>query len=393
MAMQNDSLAKIADTVGEIADLVRSIARTAVSGRPQMRPAAVATGLTAGGGSGGMVGRAVANPAAALAAATRGFVGAAAVAAAALQQIGGAVQGFVGAISPAAVMQFQLAMHNLSAALGALFKPILDMATTLARQFNATLTPAIEKLQPVITQLAQAFGSVVTVWVGAFASVLKSLMPAFKFFADLVSAIAPLFQSLYAGIAGFASVIAGLVKTLLAGFGVDTGDLMDTFKDAVRLLADGLLIMTAAILSFVDSIYGSTMGKDFAKGATEALGEGERRGTVGAARNAQIGGIADFGNVVARNALLAGVGGATPEDQAKAQREKLIERLNAIAASAGSAEKTLKELLKQHAQMIIDGTTGKVYEKAQNAAIGAAIGTLLLPGAGTVIGGIAGVKR
>lgn len=389
MATQNDILTSIADGVVEIAGMLRSMARSAINAAPAIQPRGASSSVFQP--SAQQVGEAAGNPAASLAVATRGFVGAATATTVALQQMGGMVQGFVAALNPSAVLQFQYAMHNLSASLGVLFKPILDLVTHLAKQFNAALTPAFEKLQPIVTQISQAFGSVISVWIGAFASILQSLLPAFKFFADMVEAAVPWIQAFYAMISGLVKALMGLVQSILAAFGIDSKDFLGAFKDAVRAMADAALLTVAALLKLVDSLLGTTLGADFVKGVTEALGKGERRETIGAARNAQISGLAEFGASVARNALLAGVaGGATPEDQAKAQREKLIARLDQIAAMTGNVREMLYKLAEYHVELLVEGTKGKVYDRATKVAAGAAAGTLAAPGIGTVIGGIAG---
>lgn len=319
----------------------------------------------------------------AIAGAVKDFVAAFTTPITVLRQLGDSVQGFVAALNPAPVLQWQLAMHNLTAAFGYALQPLLESFTRIAREMNSFLTPAFERLRPIIAQVGDALASIGTDTMGALASILKSLTPAFQFLADVLDAVVPAFRVLAAGIAGFVSVIAGVFRNIREAFGFGGG--IDGFKDAMRRLAESALLAAASILKFVDSILGTTFGDDFIKGVVDALGGGERRETVGAPRNPMTTGFSEFGSMVARNSLLAGVGGASPEDKAKQQREEMIKILQEIDNHFPSLFKMVND--------IAAAAIPKVYEKTPGALAGAAIGSAIMPGIGTAIGGIIGATR
>lgn len=265
---------------------------------------------------------------------------------AAFNQIVGAARGFVAALNPAAVMAMNREFANLSAAIGVALEPVVQVAAQVLAEFNSAITPVMQKLRPVVEQVAKAFGQVASVFAGAFASVLTSLAPAFQFLADVVSAVVPVLEAWYAAIAGAVEAVAGVVRGVLSYFGVDMGSVMDGFKSAMRDMAQAALEAAATVLRWVDALAGSSMAADFAKGVRKALApdEQDRRKTVAVATNAQVGGLAEFTNQFARNALLAGPGGVKGKDEEeRAWRERVAKSLDGIAA--GDTGEVLKKIL------------------------------------------------
>ncbi|MFO0846616.1 MAG: hypothetical protein U0797_30325 [Gemmataceae bacterium] len=292
---------------------------------------------------------------------------------AAFNQVVGDARGFVAALNPAAVMAMDREFRNLSAAVGVALEPVIRVAVGVLAEFNSAITPVMQKLRPVVEQVAKAFGQVASVFAGAFASVLTSLAPAFRFLADVVSAVVPVLEAWYAAIAGFAEVVAGVVRGILSYFGVDMTSVMDGFKSAMKSLSEKMLLAAAHVLKFVDALAGTSMAADFARGVRRSLapGDDDRRKTVAVATNAQVGGLAEFTNQFARNALLAGPGGVQSKDaEERARWTKLLDGIDELAAKDSSqylAE--LKQAIAAAAQDIISAVAGKVYDSARDGAV------------------------
>ncbi len=244
------------------------------------------------------------------------------------KKVTSAVEGFAVALSPASALVFNQSLRDLAATIGTALEPVLEVATGVVQEFAASLAPALEKLRPVAEQLAKTFGHIANVFSGAFASVLQSLAPAFRVLADVVSALVPVFQAFYAGVAGLVSALGGL-------FGqADWQSVTDTLKDAFRSLASYAIQAAAHVAKFADSLLGTSLARDFARGARQALLADEARGEAqrAAPRNAGVTDLASFGRSVTAAALLAGpLGGRTKEDEERAWRESVARNLEAIA--------------------------------------------------------------
>lgn len=264
----------------------------------------------------------------------------------AFKQVAGAAAGFVQALNPAAVMAMNLELRNLAAAIGVALEPVIRVAVGVLAEFNSAITPVMQKLRPVVEQVAKAFGQVASVFAGAFASVLTSLAPLFQFLADAISAVVPVVEAFYAGIAGFVKAFVGVVRGILSYFGVDMDSVMDGFKSAMRDMAQAALEAAATVLRWVDALAGSSMAADFVEGIRDALtpDDSDRRKTTAVATNAQVGGLAEFTNQFARNALLAGPGGVqSKDDEERAWRERVIDSLDGIVD--GNTGEVLKKIL------------------------------------------------
>jgi hypothetical protein len=140
--------------------------------------------------------------------------------------------------------------------------------------------------------------------------------------------VVPTVEAFYAGIAGLVAAVSGL-------FGGDWKNVTDSLKEAFRTLSSYAIQAAAYILRFTDSLLGTNLARDFAKGARQALLPEESRDTPqkAAPRNAGVGGLAECGRQVTEAALTAGLlgTGRTKEDDERAWRESVVKNLEAIA--------------------------------------------------------------
>lgn len=119
-------------------------------------------------------------------AAIAGLAGAASGAVSAISGLAQAVGRFVEASNPAEMMRFQIAMRDLSAAVGRVFEPVILVLTEFANVVNSFITSLQPVIGPIVAQLAAAWGMLARAVLDAVAPIVESLVPVFGLLADVV---------------------------------------------------------------------------------------------------------------------------------------------------------------------------------------------------------------
>lgn len=278
------------------------------------------------------------------------------------------VMGFVEAFAPAVVEVFNQSLRDLTAVVGMALEPVMKVATSVVKDFSATLLPLMRDLRPVIEQVAATFKEVSAVAINVFATNFKAILPVIQLMADGLNAISPILQTVGAAFAGLVQATSYVIKGVLSGLGVDTKDMMGGLRTALEELSRYVLMASAAFLKL---IHGG-LGDSFIKGVKDAMGldklkrkdappaDGmepvrdaggvakEDATGMGAMRNASFANFADFGKQVA---LAASVAAGSGEDAPKTSEEwlkKISDSLDGIAdMKSGELWDKLKDKIKE----------------------------------------------
>lgn len=121
----------------------------------------------------------------------------------------------VGLFNPGIVTQFQLALNDTMAVLGAMLIPVLQGATDYVRTFGDGLA----KLMPVLQPLFDTIGQFITNYAVGLIPIIEASAPFIQLFADT---LAELLKILSRGVAFLQGVVAELIDTLAALFGLDS---------------------------------------------------------------------------------------------------------------------------------------------------------------------------
>jgi hypothetical protein len=301
-----DTIRQLHAVQAEIRRLPAGIKQALGAGRGGAGPAATRGPTAAGGGAAGGL-----DFAAALSGLARGATGAAAALAALGPAMLKAALPFVEAFNPALVERFHYALGNLMAAVGSFLTPIVEVATKIAEDLNATFTALAPILRPVMEQLAGAFALVAGQLLELVVPLVRQLVPFLeanvRTFLELALALVPLVEIVLRVGAMLAALTSMLVTLLRPGL------------ELVRIFGEMLL----AILPF-EEIMGTlttvmadlqTAITDFIAWIREQTGRGG--GGVGGGAAGFIGGFfGGLGGALAARVGLAGLpggaGGARP---------------------------------------------------------------------------------
>jgi phage-related protein len=138
---------------------------------------------------GGMVGGSLGG-------ALEGFGAVAGAAAAGMEQLISVMKGYAGAAAPAVIFEFNRALRDLSATVGTAFVSFFDAMIGITRQVAGALYPAMQRLTPAFTALAQLVGAVVLPIADLVADILSTLAPILRLLVDVLTGTQIIFNAL-----------------------------------------------------------------------------------------------------------------------------------------------------------------------------------------------------
>jgi hypothetical protein len=257
-------------------------------------------------------------------------------------QLIGVVAPFVEAISPSTMALVNQAFRDLQATIGSAFVPAFQILAETFRNFGGIILPLMQRLQPIITQLAQAFSTLAQEVLRQLVTQLQILVPVIdvlasalaqlvKFYSDLMSIGTALYQA-------FATIISSFL-------GTDTAQIKDIFKslfDSMRVVIKQLILFGATLATvagfrnqvkiFADSLAGIIKERD-----------NPAQGLKGAAQNAHIGGIGEITQKIQLASAIAAGGAGNNEN--KSDTEWLKDIAKSVAKVADD-QKSFAQALK-----------------------------------------------
>lgn len=301
-------------------------------------------------------------------------------------QVVGTVGQFVSALNPSLMNALNMSLRDMQATAGVALAPLVEAAIAISRSFGATLLPIMERLRPVIAQVAQTLVKMSDSYMGFVANFAKALMPIVQTLAELFAALTPLVSLFYtmSGItvqlvsmalrplmfwlstiakaleafspiieainlifAGFSAVVEGVFNWFASLIGIDMKSVFDFLRGALEKLAIQLLVTVARIIG----VFGAQQA--FIKGVTDAIGGPEKKSNVGlaAAQNAQFGGVASLQQSIMRSALLAGPGGGL-ESKEDTFRKNVLDALTNISDSPWLIQEKIETLIDQLKEIV-----------------------------------------
>lgn len=218
----------------------------------------------------------------------------------------------VAAFNPGTIERYQLAITNLSAALGSIFEPIIESGRLLADEFNKLVTNVSPEFRAFVADLAgpafRAFGSTME----GFMNVLLYLKDAL---APVVTELGPLVEE-----------IGVLFKNLLTESGVVLRELVTMFADELRQMIRALRV----VVQFLNSLH--------AEGRTVRTGAGAT--TVAAYQARQIG-IEEIGQQARASAASMGVSIQQQQLQVATQQLTTLETIGQLLGRLLAAQYTM----------------------------------------------------
>ncbi len=264
----------------------------------------------------------------------------------AITQLTEAIKPLVAAFNPAIVMQFNMAIENVMAALGASLLPIIQQMIPVFNSVNVIFTALYSTLQPTISMIANLLA-------GTFQRALVGIQPVISIVASLfgliiqnINPLLQIFPTIMSLLAAPLTVLAELLKVANEVMEPFT-DIFTLFLDAVtnlsqllvRLIVPPLQLFSNIVKSVMDTIKGFINAfvdwynrQDWLPGrlahAGQARGGLEGPQTV-AARQASTIGIEEIG-VQLRSAAMGLSIGERQLAEAQRQNDLLRDILNAV---------------------------------------------------------------
>ena len=275
----------------------------------------------------------------------------------ALTALPNAIMGFVQAFSPATVQAFNLALGDFMATLGVALEPVLSAFTELTRAVADYLLPVMQELRPIVQQLAQEFLARLIPVVQMVAGILRDMMPLFQIFADIMKATTPVLNALTVI---FGALIRSVVQFIASLFGENYQDAMQGFQDALKRLANQLLVLVGQIAT----IFGAT---GFLNNLISGLEGGKKGSSAGmkAATNPAFKSFVDYGRDVALAASVAG-GQKSTFTQEEFFTEA-IAKLRELAANPTKFREEILNAIKALPGLIAKALRGGVHSAAAQA--------------------------
>lgn len=237
-----------------IEHLIASINKTAMPVLPRANP--VAPGGTGGGGEevAGMLSR-VAAIAGVAAAAIAVFVVGINLAEREFQKIVGLVKLF----NPGIVQMFQFALDNLGATIGRAFVPVIQVATSVVREWTAALAPVIQSLVPILQQFSDAFGNLLAGALRNLASVLQSMLPMLSQWFEVLQLSATMMNAFLQPVMLAVRALGLFTRVLFeaTGLGVIVRVLtrvFEAFSKTFEVVEAAFSILEVTVTSLVDSL-------------------------------------------------------------------------------------------------------------------------------------------
>lgn len=227
-------------------------------------------------------------------------------------QLTGAIKPFVDAISPSTVMAFNQAMKDVQATIGSAVVSSLQVFASVLREVGGVILPLMQALEPILHQLAEAFGGYLVGVVRVVVAVLEALVPVFQILADATTVYLDLLTD-------FSGLLVALIKTLSGLFSDKIGTDVSAFKEAFKGLADIVRQVVKALATFIATILVGIgqrgLVERFAKSLeNESKARDDRvSGLMAAATNSSITDIQGIGKAQQMAAFIAAGGGAARE--------------------------------------------------------------------------------
>jgi len=89
----------------------------------------------------------------------------------------GQIRGAVETLNPAAMVAFDLAMRDLMAVFGEAFMPIVQVATSVVREFANTLRPILQTMAPLFKRMAESIGSLLIKNIDKLTQAFERMLP------------------------------------------------------------------------------------------------------------------------------------------------------------------------------------------------------------------------
>jgi hypothetical protein len=264
-----------------------------------------------------------------------------------LGELGSMVGSFVGAFSPSTVMQFQMALADLTAVVGSALAPVMDALTTTARELGSVLLPFARQMQPIMTQLAQTVVQVLLPVLDNWGAVLQDMVPVFQFAADVFANVGTIARVAGAFMAGWIEQIQQWVSAIMPSTDA-VKSFSDMIRDATQWLAKSVLLLVAQFAKLV----GAT---GFLEGMTKSLGKAPGKPGLAkteddtgfaAAQQARFTTAMDFGKSVATAAFTATGGIEVPKDT-NAWLQDVVKELEAIKGGTDGKVQAIMRAMEQ----------------------------------------------
>lgn len=314
-------------------------------------------------------------------------LGALAAAAAAVAVAFAEIQKAVQAFSPATMEQFNKAIDNFNATIGAAFVSTIVDLTEAIRQATGAIAPLLDSLKPTIQELSDIFANYLVAYVKLAANEFSAFIPIIKILAD---AFNPLLQVVLLIENGFVLLIRAFALVLEVFLGLSPigpllkglGAVLEVVNNAFQIFQEALSIAQIFIESLIEAVRGFVEsllpGKDIFKSLNDAIhsviknlylmaiGIAKFLGLTGvvdnlikhlenkanpstktAAQPAQIKGFEQIAKDIALKAASAGGGGAGGVESDREHWRETAEAAKSLAANTESFQQTLERILNE----------------------------------------------
>ena len=211
---------------------------------------------------------------------------------------------FVEALAPGVMENFQRAIKDLQATIGVAFVGLFVKLADVAREVAGALLPAMEALQPVVDELADALGNILVTAAQEVASILKAVAPALQFLALLINQLSEIMRALHVvGMALFETFME-----LIGGF--DLKKIMEELAKVVHQVIKAMLVFVATVAKLIGMpqvIDKIIKGLENAQGGATAAGQIGFKDFIQANKDIQLAALQAAGGGAAKKADLADI--------------------------------------------------------------------------------------
>jgi phage-related protein len=147
------------------------------------------------------------------------------------------------------MLVFGDSLRNLTAAIGVAFIPIVQQLSGTMNRLNALITPLMQRLAPIMGQLANFLEGRLIQVVGFVTDTLQALAPVLQFAADVLTTFS---DALTVITATSRAAFSSLLESISALFGgINLKDIAAGLRDAVQTATKALVALAAYISKFV----------------------------------------------------------------------------------------------------------------------------------------------
>lgn len=170
-----------------------------------------------------------------------------------LTQVTSVITPFVDAIAPGTVQAFQQAMQDLNATIGSGLIGSLQVFTSVVREVSGAVLPLMQKLEPILTSLANSLGTVLVNSIRVMVDWITDSVALFKILAQVLETITGLFEEFTAVAGALIRTFTALVSQLLGG-GNGIKRVLDFFVDVIHQATKALVMFTTGLVTVVGVI-------------------------------------------------------------------------------------------------------------------------------------------